>query len=173
MKAFTKHLWLYFAVIFGNIFLSHGVVWLGYAALGLFYGAVKNPLPYADHLMILLMCVLPIAINILLYRTLLKKVLAPAERKKAALYFPLPVIPFLIWAAVFRVSALAGYPFGIETYIRLLVSFLPLVLITLIPLVIAYCLYFYKYVGEAYFVYVLSFFGVTVIPITLIKFAAH
>lgn len=167
MKTFTKHLLLDFVIVFGNIFLSHGIIWLGNTAVMFFQGIVERPLEM-EHLTMILMCVLPIIINILLYKTLLKKVFLPAEHKKPALYVLLPVIPYIIWTVVFFVLEHAGYPFGIEPYIKLLNSFLPLILITVIPVTIAYCLYFRKYVGEAYYVYVLSFFGVTVIPVTIL-----
>lgn len=161
MKTFLKHLLIDFAIVFGNIFLSHGAIWLGYNVI--IFLQIKM-----EHLMILLMFALQISINILLYKTLFKKFFSFAEQKKLVFYLLLPITPYVIWAVVFRVSFLAGYTFSIETYLQLLISFMPLIPITLIPLVIAYCLCLYKYVGEAYYVYTLSFFGVTVIPITIL-----
>lgn len=167
MKTFLKHLLLDFAIVFGNIFLSHGVIWLGNNVVNFLHGIVMNPIKM-EHMTILLMCAMQILINILLYKTLLKKFFFHAKKKKLTFYFLHPIIPYMIWIVVFNVSVFAGYTFSIETYIQLLISFMPLILITLIPFTIAYCLCFGKYIGEAYYVYMLSLFGVTVIPITII-----
>ena len=167
MKTFLKQLLLDFAIVFGNIFLSHGMIWLGNNVIMFLQRVVRNPIGM-EWLTFLLMFALQISINILLYKTLLKKFFSSAEQKKPVLYWLLPITPYVIWAVAFRSSYSAGYTFSIETYLQILISFMPLILITLIPLVIAYCLCLYKYVGEAYYVYMLSFFGITVIPITIL-----
>lgn len=167
MKTFLKHLLIDFTIVFGNIFLSHGMIWLGNNVIDFLHGIAMDPIKM-DHLTILLMFALQISINILLYKTLLKKFFCSPNKKKPVFYLLLPITPYVIWTVVFQVSFLAGYMFSIETYLQLLISFMPLIPITLIPLVIAYCLCLYKYVGEAYYIYTLSFFGVTVIPITIL-----
>lgn len=166
MKTFLKHLLPDFVIVFGNIFLSHGLFFAWDGIINFLQGSGIDS-DIIQPFTLLIMCTLQISINILLYKTLLKKFFEPPEQKKPALYFLLPIIPYVIWTVAFRVSVIAGYTYGIETYIRLLISFMPIILITLIPITIAYCLYFYKYIGEAYYVYMLSFFGVTVIPITI------
>ncbi len=80
MKTFLKHLLLDFAIVFGNIFLSHGVIWLGNNVVNFLHGIVMNPIKM-EHMTILLMCAMQILINILLYKTLLKKFFFHTKKK--------------------------------------------------------------------------------------------
>lgn len=77
-----------------------------------------------------------------------------------------------MWMIVFKIADLADYPFDLNTYGLFLLSFLPLILITLIPVEIAYRLFLYKYVGETYYVYVLAFYGITIIPAYILRLAS-
>lgn len=167
MKTFPKRLMRGITIVIANMLLAFGLFELASSIIG-FLRDVGISSDKIQHLTLLILCALQISLNILLYKTFLKKYLEPAEQKKPALYLLLPVISCVIWIIMLYMSMFAGYFFSIETDIQLFIGFLPIVLSVLIPIAIAYHLFFYKYVGEAYFVYMLSVFGVTVIPITLL-----
>lgn len=168
MKTFLKHLTIDLVIVFGNTFLSYGLLFLWYIVVVLLQYEMQ-------HLTLLLMCALQIAINILLYKTLLKKFYGPAEQKKPAFYLLLPILTAAVWVGVFKLLEAVGYGFelDIDYYLWALISFMPLNLFTLLPPAIAYCLYFRKRVGEAYFVYMLSVFGVAIFPVTFIYYMAN
>ncbi len=172
MKSFPKRLTRGVTIVIANILLAFGLFELA-------GGIIENLQDVGissdkiQHLTLLIFCAVQISINILLYKKFLKKFLEPAEQKKPALYLLLPVISCVIWIIMLYVSMFAGYSFSIETDIQLFLGFLPIVLSVLIPISIAYYLYFYKYVGEAYFAYILSVFFIMVIPTTLLITYSH
>lgn len=163
MKTFLKHLTIDLIIVFGNTFLSYGLLFLWYIVVVLLQYEMQ-------HLTLLLMCALQIAINILLYKTLLKKFYEPAEQKNPVLYLLLPIVTAALGVGMFRLLDAVGYEFDLNIYyyLRALINYLPVVLLTLLPPLIAYRLCFKKRVGEAYSVYTLSIFGVAMFPITIL-----
>lgn len=172
MKTFLKRLMRGVTIVIANMFLAYGLFELAGGIIQ-YLQDVGISSDKIQHLALLILCALQISINILLYKTLLKKFLESAPKKKPALYLLLPIISCMIWITMLYVSMFVGYFFSIETTFQLFIGFLPIVLSVLIPIAIAHYLYFYKYVGEAYFVYVFSAFFIMVIPITLILFFSH
>ncbi len=164
MKTFLKYLLIDFAAAIGNMLLSHGVIWLGNNMIMFLQGIVKNSIGM-EHLTILLMFALQISINILLYKTLLKKIYSPPEQKNPLLYLLLPIIAIAIWICVFKLLLAIGYEFYFETYLGMLLSLLPLFLLVLFLVSIVYNLFLKKYVGEAYYVYILSILCIITVPI--------
>ncbi|MDE6030285.1 MAG: hypothetical protein K2G32_01525 [Oscillospiraceae bacterium] len=163
MKTFLKHLTIDLVIVFGNTFLSYGLLFLWYIVVVLLQYEMQ-------HLTLLLMCALQIAINILLYKTLLKKFYEPAEHKNPVLYLLLPIVTAAVGVGAFKLLDIVGYEFdlNIDYYLRALINYLPVVLLTLLPPLIAYRLCFKKSVGEAYCVNMLSVFGVAMFPITIL-----
>lgn len=161
MKTFTKHLLLDFGVVFGNILLSLGIFALANVAHKVFEGIVDNVIQM-EHMLFLLMGALFIAINILLYKFVLKKHFKPAENKNPTFYMLFPVILLVIWIAAFFLAAF-------RHFLWMLFPAVSLTALTL--LAAAYYGYFRRLVGESYYVYMTSFFGVTVIPGTVLLFA--
>lgn len=161
MKTFTKHLLLDFGVVFGNILLSLGIFGLTGVVIYFFQEIAENELQM-EHTVFLLMGALFISINILLYKAVLKKHFKPAENKNLSFYILLPVILLVIWIAVFCLAAFWHF---------LWMLFPAVSLIALILLAAAYYGYFRRLVGESYYVYMTSFFGVTIIPGTVLLFA--
>ncbi|MDE7193766.1 MAG: hypothetical protein K2O14_07320 [Oscillospiraceae bacterium] len=115
-------------------------------------------------------CALQIAINVLLYKTLLKKFFEPAERKNPFLYLALPIAVVVLWVGMFRLLDAVDYDFdcNLDPYFGTLISFLPLVLLTLLPPLAVYRLGLKKRVGEAYCANVLGVFGVLITPLTFL-----
>ncbi len=169
MKTFLKRFMRGVVIVIGNMLLAYGLFELDSSIIG-FLRDVGISSDKIQHLTLLIFCALQISINILLYKAFLKKFFEPAEQKNPVFYFLLPVIPYVILPVVLYASSFVGYTLSIETNIQLFIGFLPIVLSVFIPLAVAYYLYFYRYVGEAYFVYMLSVFCIMVIPITLILF---
>ncbi len=164
MKTFLKNFPINFAVIIGNVFLSHGLFWLFLVAVELFPNDGIS-FDIAEYLTLFILYALQILINILLYKTLLKKFYSSPEQKSLPLYLLLPIIAATIWILVFKLLLAMGYEFDFGTYFELLVSFLPLLLLTLILVSIVYYLFFKNHVGEAYCTYILSVLCVITIPI--------
>lgn len=162
-----KHLLIDSAVVIGNIFLSHGLFFACFLLIVAF-GRLENPFEYYQQLLLIAFCAVQIAVNIVLYKTMLKRHFKPAERKITALYFLLPVIGCALWIASFHLWDAMDLSCSLEAYWETLTVFLPLILLTLIPLAVIYRLFFHKYIGEAYCVYLLSIFGVAIMPITII-----
>ncbi len=172
MKSFLKRLMRGVTIVIANMFLAYGLFELA-GGIVKYLQNVGISSDKIQHLTLLILCVLQISVNILLYKTLLKKFLECASKKKPALYLLLPIISCMIWIIMFYVSMFVGYSFSIETNFQLFIGFLPIVLSVLIPNSIAHYLYFYKYVSEAYFAYILSVFFIMVIPTTLLIFYSH
>lgn len=168
MKTFLKHLPINFAIIIGNVLLSHGLFGLFLVAVELFPSSVIN-FDITEHLTLFIMYALQILINILLYKTLLKKVYSPPEQKSLPLYWLLPVIAAMIWVLVFKMLLAMGYEFDFETYFGMLVSFLPLFLLALILVSIVYYLFFKSHVGEVYYAYILSVLCIITVPLAFLQ----
>lgn len=166
LQSAFKHLFIDSAIVIGNIFLSHGL-WFVYLQLINVCGRIENPFEYYQQLLLIAFCAVQIAVNIVLYKTLLKRHFKPAERKITTLYFLLIVIGCALWIGSFVLYVELGFSSYLETYSEILIFFLPLILLTLIPLAVVYRLFFHKYTGEAYCVYLLSIFGVAIMPITI------
>lgn len=161
-----KHLLIDSAVVIGNIFLSHGLFFACFLLIVAF-GRLENPFEYYQQLLLIAFCAVQIAVNIVLYKTMLKRHFKPAERKITALYFLLPVIGCALWISSFILYIEMGFASYLESYLEILVFFLPVILFTLITLAVIYRLFFRKYIGEAYCVYLLSTLGIAIIPITI------
>ena len=172
MKTFLKRLMRGNSIIIGNMLLAYGLLEL-YSSIIEFLRNVGKSSDKIQHLTLLILCALQISINILLYKAFLKNFFELAEQKKLAFYFLLPVIPYVIWPVMLYASNFVGYTLNIETNIQLFIGFLPIVLSVLIPITIVYYLFFFKYVGEAYYIYMLSVFCIMVIPTTLLIIYSH
>lgn len=164
MKTFLKHLSIDYATIIGNMFLSHGLFGLFIVVVNLFRSIGIN-FDIVEHLTLFTLYALQMLMNILLYKTLLKKVYSPPEQKNLLLYSILPIVVAVIWILVFKILLAVEYEFNFETYFGMLVSLLPLFLLTLISVSIVYYSFFKKYVGEVYYTYILSVMCVATVPI--------
>lgn len=172
LQSAFKHLFIDSAIVIGNIFLSHGL-WFVYLQLINVCGRIENPFEYYQQLLLIAFCAVQIAVNIVLYKTMLKRHFKPAERKITALYFLLPVIGCALWISSFILYIEMGFASYLESYLEILVFFLPVILFTLITLAVIYRLFFRKYIGEAYCVYLLSTLGIVIIPITICVLLAY
>ncbi len=164
MKTFLKYLLIDFAAAIGNMLLSHGLFGLSFVVDDLFR-SIGISSDIEEHLTLFILYALQISINILLYKTLLKKIYSPPEQKNPLLYLLLPIIAIAIWICVFKLLLAIGYEFYFETYLGMLLSLLPLFLLVLFLVSIVYNLFLKKYVGEAYYVYILSILCVITVPI--------
>lgn len=171
MKNVLKHLSVDLAVVLGNTFLSYFMIWFWYILIILLQ-KINMGFDTMQHITLLFVCALQIAINILLYKTLLKKFFEPAERRNLFLYLALPIAVAVLWVGMFRLLDAVDYDFdcNLDPYLGTLISFLPLVLLTLLLPLVVYRLGLKKRVGEAYCVYVLSVFGVLITPLTFLYF---
>ncbi len=167
LQSAFKHLLIDSAVVIGNIFLSHGLLFLCVLLINACGSFEEYLFEHYQQLLLIAFCAVQIAVNIVLYKTLLKRHFMPAERKITALYFLLPVIGCALWIASFHLWDAMDFSCSLEAYWETLTVFLPLILLTLIPLAVVYRLFFHKYIGEAYCVYLLSIFGVAIMPITI------
>ncbi len=172
MKTFLKFMPINFAIIIGNVLLSHGLFGLSFFVDDLFR-SIGISSDIVEHLTLFVLYALQILINILLYKTLLKKIYSPPEQKSLPLYLLLPVIAAAIWVLVFKILLAMGYEFDFETYLGMLVSFLPLFLLTIILVSIIFYLFLKKYVGEIYYAYILSVLGVISVPIVFFFCSAN
>lgn len=154
-------------IVVGNIFLSHGLFFVLMKLIDIWSRFENRPMHYQQMVLIAL-CAVQIAVNIILYKLLLKRYFKPIEQRKKGFYFLLPVIGIALWIGSMVLTMTVDFGFDIETYTGTLISFLPVILLTLILLAVVYRLFFYKYVGEAYCVYTLSVLGVLIIPITIL-----
>lgn len=164
MKTFLKHLPINFVVVIGNMFLSHGLFWLFHVAVELLPNDGIS-FDIAEYLTLFILYALQILINILLYKTLLKKIYSPPEQKSLPLYLLLPVIAAVILIFVFKLLLAIGFEFYFETYLGMLFSLLPLFLPVLFLVSIVYHLFLKKYVGEIYYTYILSVLCISTVPI--------
>lgn len=166
MKTGFIHLLIDFAIVIGNIFLSHGLWFVCIQLIG-----------FPEQLILIVLCAVQIAINVVLYKTLLKRFFKPADNKKPALYYVLPVIGCALGIGSFQLffyklwDLLDLLPEN-DSYLEYLKCYLPLTLLALILLAVIYRLFFHKYVGEGYCVYLLSIFGVAIAPVTFIYLVA-
>lgn len=176
MKTGFIHLLIDFAIVIGNIFLSHGLFFLFYQTVEI-VGKFLSSFDYYQQLLLIIFCAVQIAINIVLYKTLLKRFFKPADNKKPALYYVLPVIGSALGIGSFQLffyklwDVLDLLPEN-DSYLDYLKCYLPLTLLALILLAVIYRLFFHKYVGEGYCVYLLSIFGVSIAPVTFIYLVA-
>lgn len=168
-----KHLLIDSAVVIGNIFLSHGLLFLCVLLINACGSFEEYLFEYYQQLLLIAFCAVQIAVNIVLYKTLLKRHFKPAERKITTLYFLLIVIGCALWIGSFVLYVELGFSSYLETYSEILIFFLPVFLLTLIPLAVIYRLFFRKYIGEAYCVYLLSTLGIVIIPITICVLLAY
>lgn len=168
MKKALKNLSVDLAVVLGNTFLSYFMIWFWYILVVFFQSIGSSDI--MQFITLFGVCALQISINILLYKTLLKKFFEPAERKNPFLYLALPIAVAALWELMLWLLPAVGYEFdiNIDFYFNAIISFLPLVLLTLLPPLIVYQLGFKKRVGEAYCVYVLGIFGVLMFPSTVV-----
>ena len=158
MKTFTKHLLLDLGVVLGNILLSIGIIALTGVVIYFFQGIADNELQM-EHTVFLLMGALFIAINILLYKAVFKKHFKPVEDKNPSFYILLPIVLFVIWIAAFFLSLFFCVSFLFAAFVFAALSLAALILLT-----VAYCKHFKKFIGEAYYVYMISLYGVMIIP---------
>ena len=87
MKTFLKHLLIDFAIVFGNMFLSHGLFELAFVVVNLFR-SIRINFDIIEQLTLFILYAIQILINILLYKIVLKKSLFSPETKKSAGVFP-------------------------------------------------------------------------------------
>ena len=151
-----KRLLINSGIVIGNIFLSHALFVLPFEFLN------------DGFVFTLTFCTVMIAVNIILYKIMLKRLFKPVENRKTALYFLLPAIGCALWIGSMVLIDILGLGSYLNTYLEILIFFLPVFLLTLIPLAVVYRLFFRKYVSEAYCTYLLSVLGIAIIPITLI-----
>ncbi len=99
----------------------------------------------------------------------MKKFFEPAERQNPFLYMLLPIAVAALWELMLWLLPAVGYDndLNIDFYPNAIIGFLPYVLLALLPPLIVCRLGLKKRVGEAYCVYVLSFFGVLMFPTTV------
>lgn len=170
MKKALKNLSVDLAVVLGNTFLSYFMIWFWYILVVFFQSIGSSDI--MQFITLFGVCALQISINILLYKTLLKKFFESAERKNPFLYLALPIAVAVLWVGMFRLLDAVDYDFdcNLDPYLGTLISFLPIVLLTLLPPLVVYRLGLKKRVGEAYCVYVLSVFGVLITPLTFLYF---
>lgn len=164
MKTFPKYLPIDFAIVFGNMFLSHGLFWLSFVVVNLFRSIGIN-FDIVEHLTLFILYALQILINILLYKTFLKKFFSPPEQKSLPSYLLLPIVAVAIWFCVFKLLLTVEYEFDFETYLGMLFNLLPLFLPALFLVSIAYYLFFKKHVGEVYYAYMLSVLCIITVPL--------
>lgn len=167
MKTALKHLSVDLAVVLGNTLLSYIMIPLWYILVVFFQNIGSHEVMQVVTLV--WVCALQIAINILLYKTLLKKFFEPAERQNPFLYMLLPIAVAALWELMLCLLPAVGYDndLNIDFYPNAIIGFLPYVLLALPPPLIVCRLGLKKRVGEAYCVYVLSFFGVLMFPTTV------
>lgn len=173
MKTALKHLSVDLAVVLGNTFLSYLMIPLWYILVVFFQSIGSSDI--MQFITLFFVCALQISINILLYKMLLKKFYEPAEHKNPFLYLLLPMAIAVLWVCMLRLLDAVGYDFdfNLDPYLWTLISFLPVVLLTLLPPLNIYRLGFKKRVGEMYCVYVLSIFGVLMFPSTAMWVYTH
>ena len=164
MKTFLKHLLIDFAIVFGNMFLSHGLFWLSVVVVNLFRSIGIN-FDIIEHLTLFILYTLQILINILLYKTFLKKVFSPQEQKSLLSYLLLPIVAVAIWICVFKLLLTVEYDFDFETYLGMLFSLLPLFLPALFLISIVYHLFFKNHVGKVYYAYILCILCIITVPL--------
>ncbi len=164
-----KHILINVGIVVGNIFLSHGLYFVDYYLIGVWDRFENRPMNY-QQIILAALCAVQIAVNIILYKTLLKRHFAHPDQRKTGFYFLLPVIGLVLWNGSMFLAAEIwdGLNTYDPTYAEVLIFFLPVFLLTLIPLAVVYRLFFRKYVGEVYCTYMLSVLGVAIIPITFI-----
>lgn len=169
MKTALKYLSVDLAVMLGNTFLSCFMLWLWQILIYLLR-KINMGFDTMQHIVLLFVCVLQISINILLYKTLLKKFFEPSERKNLLLYLLLPIAIVVLWVGMFWLLFFVNYPidFYHMDFYQAPIVFLPLVLLTLLPPLIVYRLGLKKRVGEAYCIYMLGIFGVLISPLTFV-----
>ena len=92
MKTFLKHLLIDFAIVFGNMFLSHGLFELAFVVVNLFR-SIRINFDIIEQLTLFILYAIQILINILLYKIVLKKVFSPPKQKSLPAYFLLPKLP--------------------------------------------------------------------------------
>lgn len=161
-----KRLLIKFGIVIGNIFLSYGLffVWMGLCYLCRGLGDIFRG--YQQFLLIVV-CAVQIAVNVILYKKLLKRHFKPVEKRKTALYFLMPVIGCAFWIGSFALSTLLDLELWEDSpYIGYLIFFLPTLLLALIPLAVVYRIFFRKNVSEANCTYLLSVLGIAIIPVT-------
>ncbi len=164
-----KHILINSGIVVGNIFLSHGLFFVSIYFINIWDRFENQPMNYQQIVFAALDAV-QIAVNIILYKTVLKRHFNPPDQRKTGFYFLLPVIGIALWNGSMFLAAEIwdGLNTYDPTYADVLIFFLPVFLLTLIPLAVVYRLFFLKYVGEAYCTYMLSVLGVAIIPITFI-----
>lgn len=164
MRTFLKHSPIYFAIVVGNMFLSHGLFGLFVIGVNLFrsFGITFDTL---EHLTLFILCALQILLNIVLYKIFLKKVFSPPEQKSLPLYFLLPIVVATIWICVFKLLLTIEYEFDFETYVGMMFSLLPLFLLALFLVSIVYHMFFKNHVGKVYYAYILSVLCIFTVPL--------
>ncbi len=163
-----KHILINFGIVVGNIFLSHGLFFVMMYLIDV-WDRFENPPMNYQQIILAALCAVQIAVNIILYKTLLKRHFDPLDQRKTGFYFLLPVIGLVLWnGSMFLVEEIGDGLDSDPTYADVLIFFLPAFLLTLIPLAVVYPLFFRKYVSEAYCTYMLSVLGVAIIPVTVI-----
>lgn len=80
MKTFLKHLLIDFAIVFGNMFLSHGLFGLTFVLVNLFR-SIRVNFDIIEQLTLFILYAIQILINILLYKIVLKKSFLPRNKK--------------------------------------------------------------------------------------------
>lgn len=165
MKTFLKHLLIDFAIVFGNMFLSHGLFGLTFVLVNLFR-SIRVNFDIIEQLTLFILYAIQILINILLYKIVLKKVFSPPKQKSLPAYFLLPIAAAAIWIGVLKLLLAIEYEFDFETYFGMMLSLLPLFLPAVILVSIIYHLLFKKHVGEVYYAYILSVWCIITVPLT-------
>lgn len=163
MKTFLKHLLIDFAIVFGNMFLSHVLFGLTFVLVNLFR-SIRVNFDIIEQLTLFILYAIQILINILLYKIVLKKVFSPPKQKRLPAYFLLPIAAAAIWIGVLKLLLAIEYEF--ETYFGMMLSLLPLFLPAVILVSIIYHLLFKKHVGEVYYAYILSVWCIITVPLT-------
>ncbi len=164
MRTFLKYSPIYFAIVIGNMFLSHGLFGLFVIGVNLFRSLGIN-FDTLEHLTLFILYALQILTNILLYKALFIKVFSPPEQKSLPLYLLLPIVAVTIWICVFKLLLTIEYEFDFETYFGMMFSLLPLFLPALFLVSIVYHLFFKNHVGKVYYANILSVLCIFTVPL--------
>ena len=138
-----KNILINIGIIVGNIFLSHGLFFVSIYFINI-WDRFENPPMNYQQIVLAAFGAVQIAVNIILYKTLLKRHFNPPDQRKTGFYFLLPVIGLVLWngSMILKAEIGGGLNSYDPTYAEVLIFFLPVFLLTLIPLAIVYRFFF-------------------------------